>query len=59
MSAQTFYIAAVALLAASFVANGGWDGDRFERVRNYDAADKLLFLAGAMLAGCAAAWIGG
>ena len=30
MSAQTFYIAAVALLAASFVANGGRDGDRFD-----------------------------
>lgn len=48
MNTQTFYVAAVALCAASFVANGGWNGDRFARVKNDAAADRLLFLAWAM-----------
>lgn len=57
MSAQTFYVAAVALCAASFVANGGWDGRWFARFQNCNAADRLLFLAWAMLAASIAAYM--
>lgn len=48
MMEVTFYNLAVVLCAAACVANGGWSGRRFGRLRNVDAADRLLFLAWGM-----------
>ena len=44
-----FFRLTIALCAAAFVTNGGWSGRRFGRLKNWDTADKLLFLAWGML----------
>lgn len=49
-AARVFWALATLALTASYVTNGGFFGRRFARLRSCSAADKLLFLAGAMLA---------
>lgn len=54
---KAFWALSVAFLVVSYITNGGFFGRRFARWQNYDTADRALFLSGAMLAGCAAAWL--
>lgn len=52
---RIFWWLSVLFLTAAYIKNGGFFGRQFRRWRDETAADRFLFLAAAMMAGCAAA----